>query len=832
MGESMATWIWHPEWSEETNVASAGTFVHFRKTVILPDSLPPSQPVVIHITADTRYKLYINSRLVSVGPVKGDQHLWFYDELDIRPYLHLGENTINVRVLRLYYATPHATSFPRLNRPGLLIRHLESDTLSSCFQSDGTWETAIDRTTRLPTDDPEDDFLHIYERANGIYYLASPEWVPAKKLLFPSSHGLSAPWKLSPRVIPPSRYEPAKLKSICSLQSTLPQTEWKKVLLGVGPEDDSLTIRLPAGSRHYLEIEAEAHITCFPCFRFEWPQHGKSVLRVTYSECYEDTPYYVPYVRRKGDRCDTTKKILGPHDEYIFGGITARRSRHELLYHEKQADEEVFAPFHMRTFRFLALNIEVSEEADLVLKRIDLTKTNYPLKVLASIRVPSADNIYQDMWTTSVRTLTNCMHDCYEDCPFYEQLQYAMDARSSALFTYCISGDDRLSRQAINQLHNSYSPRLGLTESRAPAHQPQIIPHFSLFWICMITDHFHHFNNSDFSRQFLPAADGVLETFARRINPDIGLIRSRQNPDQWDFVDWAEPWKPMGIPPAAERTGYQSYTNMLYAYTLQALCPLLTATGRPSLAQEYQSRAENINKALLTHCFDSQFFTDGLAATALPETDYSQNSQVWAVLCGAAKGHLACQIMTECTAPPNTLPSSARKINFTKASTAMSFYTLRALSLASAGLYNTRFHTFWDPWRSQLAQNLTTWVEDSVSNRSDCHAWGSSLLHEALVEVAGVRNEGDVIVFRPRVSLFERFEAKVPVVRDGGICLLGVRWEPKEGGESDICVSLSLESGPDQGVVRAEFPNGRVESLDGGAGGEVTVTLAKGYLDS
>jgi GH15 family glucan-1,4-alpha-glucosidase len=73
----------------------------------------------------------------------------------------------------------------------------------------------------------------------------------------------------------------------------------------------------------------------------------------------------------------------------------------------------------------------------------------------------------------------------------------------------------------------------------------------------------------------------------------------------------------MGIPPAAERTEVQSYTNMLYAYTLKALCPLLTAVGGPSLAQEYQTRADSINKALLAHCFDGYFFTDGLASSTV-----------------------------------------------------------------------------------------------------------------------------------------------------------------------------------------------------------------------
>ncbi|KAL3442861.1 Six-hairpin glycosidase [Aspergillus insuetus] len=808
----MATWIWHPDWTEEPFEASAGAFVHFRKSITLPAL--PRQPVLIRITADTKYKLYINSQLVSIGPVKGDRHLWFYDELDIRPYLQLGHNSINVRVLRFYYATQHATSFPRLHRPGLFVQHAEAETAlgTGCIQSDRTWEAALDRSTILPTDIKEDEFLHVYERVDGRTELVTPNWVPVEELQFPNSHGLSAPWNLSPRLIPTPRYEPGYFKSICTVSSTLPQTEWARTLLEPSVNDSSSSssavIRLPAGSEHYLELEADAHMTAFPYFCFQSPSHSGSTLRTTYSECYEDIPYQVPYIRRKGNRCDTTKKIIGPQDEYVFGGAAAKCSRSSLPYHENQADEEVFAPFHFRTFRFLAVHIKVSDTADLILKRIDLIKTNYPLQVRADIELSLADNVYSEMWTTSIRTLTNCMHDCFEDCPFYEQLQYAMDARSSALFTYCISGDGRLARQAIQQLHNSYDPSLGITASRAPAHQQQIIPHFSLFWICMVADHFQQFNQVDFVRQFIPVCDAILESFSRRIDPSHGLVRSVQSPGQWDFVDWAEPWKPMGIPPAAERTGFQSYTSMLYAYTLAATCPLLAAIGRPGMAEEYQIRANAIKGALVAHCFDGRFFTDGLVANADPGADYSQHAQVWAVLCGAATGDLALGIMRECTAP-------SRSRGFTQTSTAMSFYTLRALAEVGGGLYEERFHEFWAPWKAQLTQNMTTWVEDSVSNRSDCHAWGSSPLYEFMVEVAGVRTVGaganKSIAFRPRVALFNQFEAKVPFIRESSPGIAHVHW--KSEGDA-IQLSLSLEF-TEAGSIAVSLPDGRIVRMEG-----------------
>ena len=56
---------------------------------------------VINIFAETRYKLYINGRLIAVGPCRASSEIKYYDELDISEYLMDGENTVEVAVLQL-----------------------------------------------------------------------------------------------------------------------------------------------------------------------------------------------------------------------------------------------------------------------------------------------------------------------------------------------------------------------------------------------------------------------------------------------------------------------------------------------------------------------------------------------------------------------------------------------------------------------------------------------------------------------------------------------------------------------------------------------------------
>jgi hypothetical protein len=796
-------WIWHPDWVEGADRTSAGGFVHFRKSIKVHSI--PAEPVRIRITADTKYKLYINARQVLAGPVKGDEHLWFYDEVDIRPYFQIGTNYFSVRVLRFYHASPYATSFPRLPYAGLLIRNVDEHShLNFSIQSDDSWETALDKTTRLPVDIKEDDFLHVYETVDK-RKISGLVWVHAKPLAFPSSHGLSAPWKLSPSLIPSPQLKRNGFTAINNITSTISTADWEDIFLIGGDGTDTPTIFLPAGTTHHLELEVDHHMTAWLDFRFKRPMHGGSTFRVTYSECYEDTPEFVPYVRRKGNRRDKTKKLIGPVDQYVFGG-KASTAVTQLHYHEDEREEEIFSPFHFRTLRFIALDIAVAASSDLIMRGIDLTETHYPLQVLAKIDVGSSKEAasYHDLFNTSVQTLKNCMHDCYEDCPFYEQLQYAMDVRSSAIFTYCISADDRLARQAIIQLHNTFSPSLGLIASRAPSHQNQIIPHFALFWICMVVDHFTYFNDASFVRQFLPVCDGIFETFARRIDPELALIRGLDpSATQWDFVDWTESWKPMGIPPAAEGTGYQTYTNSLYAYSLKLCAGLLNKIGRPALASEYKSRAAAVVQAIKMHCFNGKCFTDGLASMKGTYNDLSQTNQVWAVLCGAASDVQAQQIIQLCISSEDFAP----------ASTAMSFYLLRALSMVGGEVYTKAFHSFWDPWRQQMSQGMTTWLEDNVSQRSECHAWGSAPLHEFMAEVAGIRPSlpgWEAITFEPRINLFPSLDAMVPFHTKNEPAIAHVNWCEDGEGFKKVSLSLKLVSAHPFAIpVHVKLPDGQ-----------------------
>jgi hypothetical protein len=360
-------------------------------------------------------------------------------------------------------------------------------------------------------------------------------------------------------------------------------------------------------------------------------------------------------------------------------------------------------------------------------------------------------------------------------------------------------------RQAITNFASSITSE-GLTQSRFPSHVPQLIAGFSLYWILQVCDHHLFFGDTRFARSFLPRIDGVLDFFDRHVD-HLGLVSGLPE-DVWQYVDWVTSWgatgehPDKGVPTAGRRSNRHTYFSMLYAYVLKQAAQLVREVGRPGHANEYEDRAASVLEAIGKHCYDGRFFTDSTADIA-NEQAYSQHCQVFAVLSGAADVLLK-DTNDSCA---RLLTESFSNGRFSQCSYMMQFYALRAFSLAGDEAYETYWQKVWDPWRGMLANNLSTWEEDAVRQRSDCHAWGSVPIYEYCTELAGIHilsPGAKKVLFKPRLRLSESVEAKVALGRDN---LASVFWESRAGG-TDIHVGLRLEKPVE---LMSQLPGGRVE---------------------
>lgn len=339
-------------------------------------------------------------------------------------------------------------------------------------------------------------------------------------------------------------------------------------------------------------------------------------------------------------------------------------------------------------------------------------------------------------------------------------------------------------RQTITNFAASVTPE-GLTQSRFPSHVPQIIAGFSLYWILQICDHHLYFGDTAYARSFLPRIDGVFEFFESHID-GLGLVSGFPE-DVWQYVDWVTTWgatdthPDKGVPTSGRESNRHTYFSMLYAYVLKQAARLVRDVGRPGYADEYESRAASVAKAIRTHCFDGKFFTDSTADIAGEEA-HSQHCQVFAVLSGAATPEERPRLLKESFSDPD----------FSKCSYVMMFYALRAFAIAGNEVYESAWGSVWDPWRKMLANNLTTWEEDDVRQRSDCHAWGSVPIYEYCTELAGlhvIAPGSSKILFSPRLNLSRELKAKVAF---GSSNTATVSWSVLDDGRKKV--ELRLES--------------------------------------
>jgi len=127
-----AKWIW----KERPSYTQYNDTIIARKTFSLPDV----RDAKMLITADTRYRLFINGEWVNDGPCRSWPAHYQYDELDVTHYLRAGENEI--RVIANFFGVGTFHQVPQ--QAGLLVQ-LEVSPVKGkpvSIVTDGSWETA------------------------------------------------------------------------------------------------------------------------------------------------------------------------------------------------------------------------------------------------------------------------------------------------------------------------------------------------------------------------------------------------------------------------------------------------------------------------------------------------------------------------------------------------------------------------------------------------------------------------------------------------------------------------------------------------------------------
>ncbi|AKD55478.1 alpha-L-rhamnosidase-related protein [Spirosoma radiotolerans] len=714
---SLLTKNWTAFWiaSSKETLRSYGIYV-YRKTLDLPQK--PSS-FIVHVSADNRYKLYVNEKLVSLGPARGDLLYWNFETIDIAPYLQSGKNIIAAKVWNEGDLRPEAQLSVRtafiLQGNTVAEEVINTNTSWLCQQDSSYRPLAVNNTFGYYVAGPGESIRmqnHIkgWEKAS----FDDSNWKPAHALFEGTPKGVGASpygWALVPSPIPPMELTPQRLSRVRKVTG-----------LSIPSPFPSLpsAITVPANTKACFLLDQSVLTNAYPTLIMSRGLNAKVTL--TYAEALNQGG-------DKGNRNEVEGKVMvGREDLIIADG----------------SNQQTFTSLLWRTYRYIQLTIETKNEP-LIIEDVFSTFTGYPFKNQATLN--SEDPELNKMLDIGWRTARLCAFETYMDCPYYEQLQYIGDARIQALISFYNAGDDRLVRNALDLMDHSRLAE-GVTQSRHPSATPQMIPPFSLWWIGMLHDYWKYRPDQAFVKNKLPGMRQVLSFFSHYQQPNGSL----KGVPYWLFSDWAvdgKGWN-FGAPPI-DKSGHSALLDLHLLWTYQLAAELEAGLGEPSYAGAYKKQVELLKKTIQ----QKYWATSRLLYADTEEKDFfSQHTNTLAILTGLITGQPATNLARKIITEPG----------LAQASIYYKFYLHQALVKAGLGNEYLNWLTI---WRENITLGLTTWGEtsDVKTTRSDCHAWGASPNIEFFRTVLGIDSESPgfrTIKIEPHVGTLKKIAGQMP----------------------------------------------------------------------
>lgn len=763
---------WRAQYAWSDTPGGNGLTVRYFRRNFYIDTVP--EVFLIYISADSRYKLWVNGCFVGRGPLKGTLDHYHYEVYNLHTYLHVGKNVIAVEVRWFGQDTPVSEVHSHI--PSLLVQGPESADVDTPLG----WRVAIDAAVTA------DSTPYI---SNALKFLGHMECVDARKLphAWVNRDYDDATWLPAVSVgivdIPGTWGEMHPVKSLYprNTQALLEIDKRFTTIIRykgsleeqVPSSNQPLRWSLPAGEEGELVLDAGGLTTGYPVLDFTMGE-GRRVT-VTYSEC-------VVSIEDRGGYRINHKAI---RDDFVYGDVEGYCDTVVL-----PSSFYTYEPFHWRAFWYIRIYVEAGE-TPFQLEDVHYRFTTYPQNLRASFI--SSIHKSQQMWDISWRTLQLCAHETYEDCPYFEQLNYIADTRIQALCSMVLSGETDLPRRSIRLFRDSIHA-VGLIESRVPSVIPQIKPYFALLWILMVDDYWRWTGNRSFTRTNLNVVDSILWYFRESVeeNGFVGKL------PYWHMVDRISGW-PGGTPPAVT-AGCSTYMTSLYILALDTAIQLHTEAGHPQDAQRWLSQRDKMREHVRFAAWDEKagLFLEG---PGRKKDGFSQHSQVMAILAGVADAGQQKRILRRLTTD-----SSLHRMKFMQ-----SFYLARALE--KAGGYAALTSHVLTLWYDALAKHVSTWPEYPDPTRSDCHAWSSWIAADFITCVLGIQPVKPgfaAIALKPHLEVTESAEGRAPTPNG----TVYISWHRVNG-------NVSLNAKVPEGIPTYLAIPG-IESIDYASGGSIT----------
>jgi len=695
-----AQWIMHP-----TAEPQAHAMILFRKNFELPKK---PEKFIIHLSADNHYRLFVNGKYITRGPARGDLSHWFYETLDLAPWLATGKNVIAAEVVNW----GPKRSFTYFSQMTSFILQGDSETEKMVNTSGGSWKCFHNQAFNAKmvewmTDRSTIDF--------GLYVGNPTDSIVGEKY----------PWNWETRDFDDSAWLPAKWADISGgrdqqfaggilygggkmliprrtglLEETKIQFAAIRRSSGMEINDNFLkgkgNLTIPANKKVTILIDNQYETIGYP----EMVVSGGKDARI--QAMYAEN-LIVKVKTPKGNRSDIEGKyMVGIKDIFMPDG----------------GNQRLFKATYFRAFRYIQLDIE-TKTLPLTIESYKHVACKAPIEKKAAFEtgLPLTDWIMDAGW----RTISICAQDFLLSDAYYEQMQYTGDSRVHNLSLLTLSGDDRLTRNALIQFDQSRIPE-GLTYACYPNPFHLIIPSYSLIWIDQVHDYMMWKDDKEFIAQFELGISNVLYWFEQKMQPN-GLIGKM---DWWGALAWPRHYnngEPSGI-----YEGNNTLYTLHYAYTLRHAANIFDYLGKPEQASRYRNRANEICVAVNNLCKTK----DGFYTESPSDKQVSQITNLLAILTEAVKGEEARQLMQKLLEPKDW---------FGQVDLFLHLYLFEAMNKTG---FQDKFMTELTEWQLMKERGMSGFAEVPLewgeeNQRSECHPWSSAPNYFFFRTVCGIQ---------------------------------------------------------------------------------------------
>lgn len=461
-----------PEYSHPKELENL--HVTFLGSLDIPSLVP--KRVILRLTADDYYKLYINGRFICQGPAQGYPQGYNWNELEITEYLIAGDNEIRAEV---YYNGRINRSYDSGDlRCGFIadILSIDENGEELIFSTDESWKCRFDRsfvgrrTTGYDTQFLEDRDLR----------LAPTEWERVRV----KEHDYTFAAKPFPTL------ELHTLEPIAFIEKA---------------EKDGI---------RSIIYDFGREVTASLRFKVKGKEGDRVILR-----CAEELDH-------SPDAAAVTEGVLTPETQIRW------KTRANCEYEETMilADGEVLIDqYDYKAFRYAELSFPSSAEPE----SLAAVERHYPIDKNACL-LETSDIVLKKVFDICKQGVILGSQEVYVDCPGREKGQYAGDLTITSASQLWLSGDTRLFTKAVrNQIESTFIDE-GIM-AVTPGSYMQEIADYSLQFPILALRYYDFTGDREGLYEMLGVCDRMLSFFEKWQRED-GLLDGVDC--KWNLVDW------------------------------------------------------------------------------------------------------------------------------------------------------------------------------------------------------------------------------------------------------------------------------------------------------